>query len=149
MSADHGQPSLNPPAAGEFPPAGETNLPENWVEAISCLISSRVALIQAESKDAVADAIGKIVLLAVAAFSLVLVWLLVVAGVIGAVSEASGWEWFYVTFAVAGVHALVAVIVFLMSRAKTSGPSFPVTRSEFEKDREWLNQLNKKRNSEN
>lgn len=148
MSADSGHPSLNPPEEGELPRGGESDLPQNWKEAIPCLVASRIAIIKAESGDVVGSVVGKIVLLAVAAFCLVLVWLLVVAGVIGAIAAATSWKWYHVAFAEAGVHALVALVAFLIARSKTTGPAFPITRSEFEKDREWLDQLKKPSNSD-
>jgi uncharacterized membrane protein YqjE len=68
--------------------------------------------------------------------------LLIVAGIIGVIVVTSSWQWYQAAFAVAGGHLLVAAIAFLLSRSK-SADSFPLTRAEFEKDREWLNQLKK------
>jgi uncharacterized membrane protein YqjE len=148
MSNASGQPSLNPAEEGELPVGSEGGIPQNWKEAIPCLISSRIAIIRTESKDVVGGLISKIVLLGIAAFCLLLVWLLLITGAIGAIAAASTWEWFHVAFAAAGAHALIALIAFLIARSRTPTIRFPITRDEFKKDREWLNQLKKPSSSE-
>ena len=142
MSADSGKSALNYSEAEETPSSEGSKFPANWKEAIPCLISSRISIIQAEAKEAAGSAIGKVVLLTIAAACVVLAWLLIVAGIIGVIVVTSSWQWYQAAFAVAGGHLLVAAIAFLLSRSK-SADSFPLTRAEFEKDREWLNQLKK------
>lgn len=129
---------------GEVPSPGNsgTKLPENWQEALACLVSSRISIMQAESKDAAATGTKKAVLGAVAAFCALLTWLLLLTGAVGAISAATSWTWYHVAFAAAGLHLVIAVIAILIAKSK-SAPSFPITRAEFQKDREWLNQLKK------
>ena len=148
MNADSGKSPLNPPEAGELPFSGENKIPSNWIEAALCLVSSRIGIIQAEAKEMIGAALGKAVCLVIAAFCLVITWILVVVGAIGVITAASDWPWYHTAFAAAVAHALVAAIMFLISRSK-SAQQFSVTRAEFEKDRQWLNQLKNQSNSDN
>jgi len=133
---------MNDLEEGVTPDSERSRLPDNWKQAIPCLVSSRIAIIQAESKQAVSSVFGKVVLLIVAAFFLIIAWLLIAAGIVGVIVLTYSWQWYQAAFAVAGGHIFVAVIALLLSRSK-SADSFPITRSEFEKDREWLNQPKK------
>jgi uncharacterized membrane protein YqjE len=137
------------PSGAQFPDSrlepgsSEKKLPESWKDALACLVSSRISIIQAESKDAAALGARKALFVAVAAFCALFTWILILAGAVGAISSATAWIWYHVAFAAAGLHLLIAVFALLAAKSK-SAPSFPITRAEFEKDREWLNQLNKK-----
>lgn len=143
MSVDLGKPAMKPTGAEAKPSSGENGFPRNWKQAIPCLVASRFAIIQSEAKDAVSPVIGKIISLIIAALCVFLAWLLVIAGAVGAIAANSSWQWYQAAFAIAGGHLLVALIALLLSRSK-SVEKFPITRAEFEKDREWLNQLTNK-----
>jgi uncharacterized membrane protein YqjE len=144
MKADD---AMNEEKWGEF--EGETEgmqsegggIPSDWKEAIPSLISSRIAIAQMELKDAMGAAIGKIITVVVALFLLLLCWLLVLVGLIGLIAAKSGWEWYAVMFAAAGVHAVAAMIALACFKAKKTVSVFPVTKAEFEKDVEWLKEL--------
>lgn len=138
MSAD-----TDIPSEAQIPGDSERKLPESWKEALACLVSSRIAIIQAESKEAASAGAKKAVLGVVAALCALFTWILILAGAVGAISAATSWQWYHVAFAAAGLHLAFALITVLMLKAKAA-PPFPITRAEFEKDREWLNQLNKK-----
>jgi len=112
----------------------------SWLEAILGLIESRAAIISLESKDALGMAITKLVLLLVCLFCSFATWALIVVATIGCLAGATAWKWHQITFAMAGLHILIALVAFLIAKRKKPAP-FPVTRSEFEKDREWLIQL--------
>jgi uncharacterized membrane protein YqjE len=76
----------------------------------------------------------------IAALAGVFAWALIVAGGIGALAVATAWPWYWIALGVALLHALVAGLgVLLFKSAKT--PTFPITRNEFQKDREWLQTL--------
>lgn len=146
MSADNEIPP------GALPPGSETEnknsaekLPESWKDSMACLVSSRIAIMQAESKDAAAAGVKKAVLAVIAALCALFTWILLLAGAIGAISAATSWTWFHVAFAAAGAHLLIALIAVMIAKAK-GAPQFPITRAEFEKDRKWLNQLKNKPN---
>jgi len=144
MNADTETPSDTQYLDGRQEPGNsERKLPESWTDALACLVSSRISIIQAESKDAAATGARKAVLVVVAALCVLFTWILVLAGAVGAISSATAWTWYHVAFAAAGLHLAIAVIALLLAKSK-SAPSFPITRAEFEKDREWLNRLNKK-----
>jgi len=144
MNADTETPSGTQNLDGRQEPGNsERKLPESWTDALACLVSSRISIIQAESKDAAAAGMRKAVFAVVSALCVVSAWILLLAGAVGAVSAATPWAWYHVAFAAAGLHLAIAVIALLLAKGK-SAPSFPITRAEFEKDREWLNRLNKK-----
>ncbi len=116
----------------------------NWVEAIFGLIESRASIITLEAKDAFGTGVSKLIPLVVCLFCVFLAWALTVTAAIGCLAAATEWKWHQITFAMAGLHVLIAVAALLVAKKRKPAP-FPVTRAEFEKDREWLIQL-KKRN---
>jgi uncharacterized membrane protein YqjE len=117
----------------------------NWLESIFGLIESRAAIISLEAEDAFGSALGRIIPLLICFFCVFAAWVLTVAGAIGCLTVFTDWEWYQVTFAMAGLHILIAVVALLIAKAKKPAP-FPVTRAEFEKDREWLVQLKNRNN---
>jgi uncharacterized membrane protein YqjE len=146
MTKKPGASALDDPQIGELPPPDTSGgAPTNWGEALAGLVASRVAIISMEAKDATASALGRLVPLVVGIVCLVGVWVLAMAGAVGAIAAATEWEWYHVAFAAAGIHLLIALIVLLAAKAERPAP-FPVTRAEFEKDREWLNQLKNRNN---
>lgn len=136
MPSEDDRPPLAPTGAASGDFSG------SWKEGFSDLLSSKIGIFKLEAKEAAAVAMGKIVLLSVAAFFLLIAWLLVNAGLVGVIAETTSWTWYHAVFALAGGHCLVALILFLISRTKSADP-FPITRAELEKDREWLENLKK------
>jgi uncharacterized membrane protein YqjE len=112
----------------------------NWMEAICGLVESRVSIISIESKDALNSALAKFIPLAVCLFCVLAAWFLAVATAIGCLAATTEWKWYQITFAIAGLHLVIALVALLIAKKSKPAP-FPVTRSEFEKDREWLIQL--------
>jgi uncharacterized membrane protein YqjE len=117
----------------------------NWMEAIIGLFETRAAIVSLEAKDALSSALAKLVPLVLCLFCVFAAWALTVAAIIGCLTGATDWKWHQITFAMAGVHILIAAVALLVAKAKKPAP-FPVTRSEFEKDREWLIQLKNRNN---
>lgn len=111
-----------------------------WLEAILGLIESRAGIISLEAKEALAMGIARLVPLLVFLFSAFATWALIVVATIGCLAGATAWKWHQVAFAMAALHVIIAVFAFLIAKKRKPAP-FPVTRSEFEKDREWLIQL--------
>lgn len=112
------------------------------------LIATRLELIQLESKEVATSAIKGILFIAAACIAIVFAWATLLAGGISLIAEAGHWPWNRVALAAAGVHILVAII--LAKLAKPSGREvFSVTRSEFKKDREWIENLHKPNKSSN
>ena len=121
-------------------------LPSNWREALLCLVASRVELIQLESKDAISDAVQRATRIVAAVICAFFAWALLLAGGIAAISHFTDWPWYWLAIAAAAAH-LLASIGFARTMKAPCHPPFPVTRSEFQKDREWLENIQKTRKS--
>jgi MFS family permease len=121
---------------------------EGWRAAASDFLSSRFELIRLEARDAGQAAAKKGTLLAVILGCIFFVWLLVVAGLIGWISESQSWPWYAVTLVMAGLHLLVAIIAAVLIK-KPAAPPFPLTRAELSKDQAWLETLKKDPKSRN
>jgi uncharacterized membrane protein YqjE len=146
---------MNPLTDSEMPPpvetpgadrGGDAPLPSNWREALLTLISSRVALIELEFKEAAADKAKRGIRMVAAVICVFFTWALLLAGGIAAVSNSTGWPWYWIAMAAAAAHLLLAV-VFAMAAKSPDHPPFPVTRAEFQKDREWIENFQKTRKS--
>lgn len=131
--------------APDHPAQQSTN--EGLRSSLHALLSARTAIIRHELKLALkcrARAVASLVIAAILAF---FTWALFLAGSIAAISGASGWPWHLVTLGFAVLHLLVAGILLLTASSSAKSPSFPVTRSEFKKDCEWLESLQNKKKS--
>ncbi len=139
-SSDIGSVSPADPAATEPHPA-------NWREALMALIASRVALIQLESKDAARATAKRGVMLLAIIGCVFFGWLLLLAGGVAIVANALCWPWSWVAISLASIH-LIAALILAKLISKSGNPPFPVTRAEFLKDRQWIEnfQNNKKSN---
>jgi uncharacterized membrane protein YqjE len=147
MNHDQAPPESQPghPATG-FGEAPFPGQPANWREAVLGLISSRIALIQIESRDAAGHAIRRLLLVVFGLAALFFTWALLLAGAIGWMARAAGWPWPVLALAAALAHLVAAAI--LLNRAKRpTPPAFPVTRAEFQKDQSWLANVQKTRKS--
>jgi len=110
------------------------------------LIASRVTLIQLESKEAAGEAGRRIAYLIAAVCAAVFAWALLIAGLVAILSESIGRPWSWVAVGFALLHLLAGLL--LARLAKPSGaPAFPITRSEFQKDREWIENFKQTRKS--
>ena len=144
------EPDSNPTA--ETPPwqgnpqPGSGAGPTNWLEAILTLIASRVALIQLESRIAADQALRKVAKIAIAVAFLFFGWLLVLAGTVAAVAFLTGWAWHWVAIALAALHFGLAMLL-ARSASTPMPPTFTATREEFQKDREWIENLKHPRKS--
>lgn len=111
--------------------------PANWREALMALIASRIALIELESKDAVRQGARSAVMIVAAVFCGIFAWALLLAGGVSLIAVAADWPWYLVALGVAVVHLLVAFILVKLAKPAAI-TAFPVTRSEFNKDRQWI-----------
>lgn len=114
--------------------------PHGWVDSIAEFLSARAELIRFEARDAGRHAARSGVLAAVAILGIGLFWLLLLAGLIGLLAASSALAWYHYTLIAALLH-LAAVVTAVILLKKPAPPTFPYTRRELEKDREWLNQL--------
>ena len=135
-------PVESPRAAGE----PETPLPSNWREALLTLIASRVSLIQLESKQAAKDGASRLLRLIALVICLFFFWALALAGGIAAIAAATGKPWFWIAMIAAVIHLAAAILLALSAKGR-SASAFPVTRAEFQKDREWIENFQKHKKS--
>lgn len=124
-------------------------LPRNWIEAIPALIASRIGIFRIEAQEALSALIAKLVLVAFGALMFVCAWVLLLAGAVGWISAHYEWPWYQVALGASGVHFVLALMMFMIIRAIKRPCAFPVTCQEFEKDRQWLNQIKNPPNSQN
>ncbi len=135
----------HPPPATAAKHADE---PVGWVDALACLVSSRIALIQFEARASARRATTRAAKIIAAALCVVFTWILLVVGGIGAVAAATQWPWHWLAIAAALFHLAAALALTARGKPDEETP-FPLTRAEFEKDRQWLETLKKKNRSGN
>jgi uncharacterized membrane protein YqjE len=129
-------------------PADENEpAPQNWREAVVALIATRVTIFEAESREASRQMTGSLVKLVTAAVFALFAWLLLVGAIIGILAAIFGWPWYWTTLGACGIHLLAAFILLTRARAGSRN-HFPVTRSEFLKDREWLKNFQKRKSND-
>lgn len=121
---------------------------EKWPAALVTLISARIAIISAESGEAFSVAARKVLIGLIGAFSIVVCWLLLLVALMGAIPAVSTLLWYHVAFIAAGFHLLLVIIAFLGLKKK-SAPIFTITKSEFNKDRQWLTNVKNESISKN
>lgn len=122
------------------PVDGNEAAPANWREAVADLLSARVELIRLEAKQAAAQGGRKAVVAGILAIAATFTWALLLAGGIPLIAEGSGIRWPLIALAAAGLHLFLALL--MVARLRRPGPpSFPITRDEFQRDREWFKHL--------
>lgn len=105
-------------------------------------LRARLRLFTSEAKDAggrlgVMSALaGGLVVLC--AMGYILLVLAVVFGIAAFFDSRSGWAW--ATLIAALVHFVIATVLLLMLKRKTSDPFFPQSIEELKKDQQWLTQ---------
>ncbi len=101
------------------------------------LIASRIAIIQLESAEAAKNA-SKIIIHWIAALTCIFfAWALIIAGTIAAIAHCMHWPWHWIALATATIHLLAAASLFRLGKPNRI-PAFHITRTEFQKDREWI-----------
>lgn len=137
-------PSENPPLQDTGDDGRQVPRPENWREALIALIASRIALIQLEAQDAARQRIRRVVGMIAAVISCFFTWALLLAGGIAALSSATSCPWHWLAIGAAALHMLLALLLLKSGSADPATPAFPLTRAEFQKDREWIENFHKK-----
>lgn len=121
------------------PPPG-ADAPVNWREAICELLATRAELIRLESSGAARHATRKGLLVGIIAGAAFFTWALALAGLVPLVAAAAGCAWTTAALWAAGLHLIAAVVAIVLLR-RPAPPAFPITRAEFQRDREWLTHL--------
>lgn len=124
----------------------DQTLPPTWQESVAALVSSRVALIQLESKDAARSGARRAGLFLAVMGCVFFAWLLLLAGVVQVIATAMTCPWSWVAIALAVIHLIFAFVFAKLAKPSESS-AFPHTRAEFQKDLEWIEQLKKPRKS--
>lgn len=110
------------------------------------LIAARIALIQLEGQTAAKEIGKRAAFVGAASACVFFAWVLLVAGGVSLVSKATGLPWDLVSIIAAILHLLGGIILFKMAKPSTA-TVFPNTRAEFQKDREWIENFNKAKKS--
>ena len=138
-------PSPDTDSQSASPQNGDSNhvdngIPRNWHEALLSLLATRVSLIQLESKDAAKIAGRKAAQIIAAMVCVFFTWVLLLAGGIAALSAATTCPWWWIALAASFLHLAAAIGLARAAKRKES-QTFPATRAEFQKDREWIKQI--------
>lgn len=120
------------------PPAGIVDLVRSLSESILAYLQARSQLLKLESKEASAAITRKALLYFFGACFLILAYTLALVAAIFLISRSTSYPWEYVTFAAAGIHILLAIILILIAKAPFRHGLFRHTLNELEKDRQWL-----------
>ena len=110
------------------------------------LVAARIALIQFESHAVAKEGGRRAALVAAACACAFFAWALILAGAISLVAQATGASWSIIALVTAALHLLAGVILAKMAKP-SDGTAFPITRAEFQKDREWIENFNKTKKS--
>lgn len=125
-------------------PAGSGATPVGWIDAAITLLASRAAIIELEARSSARRATFRLARVIAATICLFFGWLLLVIGGIGALAIATGWKWHWLAISAAALHLIAALALVARLKSSNSDPSFPLTRAEFKKDRQWLENLKAK-----
>lgn len=115
---------------------------DNWRQALMTLVASRIALFRLEARQTARQNAARMARIAAAVICLLLAWALLVTGGIGLIASTTGWPWHWLAMAAAAIH-LVTGLILIGSSSGASTPAFPMTRAEFQKDREWIENIQK------
>jgi cobalamin biosynthesis protein CobD/CbiB len=118
--------------------------PTHWSEALITLLASRVSLMQIEARETARRGARRMAGVIAAVICLFFTWALLLAGGIALVSSMAGWPWHWLAIAAAGLHFSAALLLLKRGSVQATEPAFPLTRAEFQKDREWIENLQKK-----
>lgn len=118
----------------------------DWKFAVLELISARSELIRLELAEFRRESARRGALIILAILAAASGWLLLLAGAVPLLAHAFGLTWPVMALILAALHlALLGVLLALARRG--SGTAFTATLSEFQKDREWIENLTKTRKS--
>ena len=133
-------------------PAGHAGLFQNlfaFVNALAEFFESRFALLAEESKAA---AVQLLILAGCLVFALLLCalgYVFLITGAVVGLAHLAGISWPWIALAAAGLHFIIALVLFLIAWSRITKPFFRVTLAEIRKDREWLRNLDATNQSTN
>lgn len=109
------------------------------LSALSEFASARIALARLEARDAARHSARKGMLAAGVLVAAGFAWALLLAGGLG-LAAAKGMPWHWLAIGTGLLHLLAGLVLGILL-ALPAPPAFPLTRTELEKDRAWLDQL--------
>ncbi len=132
-------------------PGGDSQDPahepgENWRKALMTLIASRIGIFRIESRQAARVTTRRSLLFVTAFLCLLFAWALLLCAAVLWLPQQTGLPLPAVALLLGIAHLVGGAILVLIARRNTD-PLFPTTRSEFLKDRAWLENLQKNQNS--
>jgi uncharacterized membrane protein YqjE len=136
---------FNPSSGASSGQGPESVRPAGWLDALVSLLASRVALVQFESRAAARESVKWLIGIAVAGMAVIFAWALFVIGGIGVLVVVTTWPWYLLALGAGLCHVLAAGGIALILKS-TQTAVFPITRAEFQKDREWLKTLKSPQN---
>ena len=115
--------------------------------AVAEFLSARIELAGIEAREAAGFTARKVAYAVVLAMCGFFVWVLVLAGLSGLLSDWTQKQladslpgvpgWVMVVFGLAVIHALIAVVFLFLLKRKPATPLFELTRKEIENDKAW------------
>ena len=116
----------------------------DFKSSLHALVTARITLMRHELKQLLRDRARALTSVLVAAMLIFFTWALLLTGLIAAIALSTGWPWHLVTLAFAALHLMAAIILVKSAASTVKNEPFPITRSEFKKDCEWLESLQNK-----
>lgn len=101
----------------------------------------RLALFGLEVREARLELIRRAICLAGGLFFILIAYGCLLTGGIAGLAALFGCKWFVIALIAAFLHLGIAVFLLLSAARKFAAPPFRDTLNEFEKDRQWLNDL--------
>src|SRR5436853_6002834 len=109
--------------------------------ALADFFESRAELFATESKAALVQFILVAVCLVAGLLFFAFGYVFLLATAVVAVAHLAKISWLWTALGAAGLHLVIALILFLIASMTVKRPMFRATRDELKKDREWLNNL--------
>ncbi len=110
------------------------------------LLAARLDLIQIESKDFASELTRRGSWLLAASGCALFTWALVLVSGISIISQKLACPWDRIALGVAALHLLLGLFFARLAKPK-SADTYPITRAEFKKDREWIENFQKTKKS--
>ena len=102
---------------------------------------SRAALVATESKAALVQFVVVVACVVAGLLFFAFGYVFLLATAVVAVAHLAKISWLWTALGAAGLHLVIALILFLIASMTVKRPMFRATRDELKKDREWLKNL--------
>ncbi len=122
------------------PPArqGLGDLTASTLAAFIDHILARLSLFQLEAKEVRGELLFKLFVILTAFLFFALAYLTLLTGAIGMLTIHFDWSWPKVVLITGGIHLFVAFLLLIIAKKRLSQTAFRDSLKEIEKDRQWL-----------